>query len=626
MRYVCWALLSCLAFVSASSQSAARKAAAGSLSGTDPATLHVSTTAVVVDVVVSDKDHWPIHGLTAADFTVIEDKSPQAIASFEEHIAQKSAVASPRLPPGIFTNFTPSPLNSAVNVLLIDTLNTPLQDQSYLRAQLLKYVNDPRPANSVAIFGLSTKLRMLQGFSSDPEVLRKVVNRQFGKASPILQDQLGGAGVSDSITDIMSAPAGSLMPADVVAAMQTLEDINQSFTLQLRAHYTLDAMNLLGRWLAGIPGRKNVIWFSGSFPIDILPDGSTGANDHFALVADSETEYRQTVDLLARSQVSVYPIDARGIQISPTMSAASSGARYANRPSKGPTAFDRDELKFFETSAAEHSTMGRMAEDTGGKAFYNTNDLTGAVNSAIEDGSNYYTLTYISNQRQTDGDFRKIQFKLDRPGSSLAYRHGYYTDAPGERAFSPPTSSDPSHAAAVEQPTPNTLQRAMVHGVPGSSQILYKLRIAPAAAGSEDKPVPGNALTPGKSKGPYRRYVIDYAADPHDVLFTRTADGGYRGVLQFITLVYTADGDLINAISNTVDATLPEARFKAVTQTGIAFRQEISVPVKGDYSLRVGLYDKRADRIGTTEIPIATVKNLSPLPPPAASENPDNSR
>ncbi len=87
----------------------------------------------------------------------------------------------------------------------------------------------------------------------------------------------------------------------------------ESFQPQLRARYTLDAHNLLARDLSNLPGRKNLIWFSGSFPISILPDPSL--KDPFAVMASSEDEFKETVDLLVLSQVAVYPIDARGLMV-----------------------------------------------------------------------------------------------------------------------------------------------------------------------------------------------------------------------------------------------------------------------------------------------------------------------
>jgi len=599
-------------------------------------TLHATATNVVVDVVVMDKDHHPVHGLKKTDFLVAEDKKPQTITSFQEHVGQAHVLKLPKMPPGVFTNFTVAP-NSAVNVLLIDFLNTPLTDQSYLRQQLLKYINGPRSANSIAVFGLSTQLRMLQGFSSDPDILKAVINKQFGKASPLLADQLGGGGVQDSISDVMSEPAQSLMPADVVAAMQTLEDLNKELTLEIRAKYTLNAMNQLARYLASIPGRKNLIWFSGSFPINMLPAATaTGASDRFASVGDTEPEYKETSALLSKAQVAVYPIDARGMQTSPVFTAAADGSRYA--PSRGGVRnVNKDEQNFFSDQASEHGTMQRMAEDTGGRAFVNTNDLAGAIAQATDDGSNYYTLSYSPTNSKQDGEFRKIEVKLEESGYSLAYRRGYFTDnaknaaasllggsAPGGgqptgssgRGRSGSTMSTTSDIPARVAAAPTSAQKAMVHGVPPSTQILYKVLIQPASAGTEDKPAAQNVVNkPGfaPARPPYRRYVVQFAVSPLDLTFTTLKDGTHETNLNFVSIVYQTDGLLVTTRTDDIKARFTPAEFERLMHGGLPYTQEISVPEKGDYYIRTGIYDAASNRLGSLETSVTPLKGLPPV-------------
>ncbi len=581
-------------------------------------TIRTQAKLVIVDVVVTDKNHRPAHGLTKDSFTVTEGGKPQTINSFQEHKGLTATEAAkfeaiPKLPPGVFTNYTPTPINSAVNILLLDTLNTPLQDQQFVRQQLMKYLNSAHPGTSVAVFGLSTRLVMLQGFTSNPEVLKAVVNKQMGKGSVLLDDVVGGGGMAMTADDENQA-MGGLLPADVVANMQTVMDIQTSFQLTLRAKYTLDAMNVLARYLAAIPGRKNLLWFSGSFPLDIMPDTENGASDPFAAVADSEQEYRETTNLLARSQVAVYPIDARGLMVSPVMSAASSGSQYA----RNPGAMGRDLRKFSTDNANEHFTMQRMADDTGGKAYYNTNGLTEAVEKAIDDGSNYYTLTYSPTDNRWKGDYRKIDIKLSQPGYQLAYRHGYYADDPNSVTSPVSNAAAPNLASGVAEPArdPGLIMKAMAHGVPSSSQILYKVRILPTSAGTEDTLAPGNGAPttgPNVPKPPFRRFSIDYTALPADLTFGVTPDGVRHLRMEFIALVYNPDGVLINHTSRAITANLTPEGLAQIRHTGFPFHQEISVPVKGEYSIRVGVHDLVSNKIGCSEVGLAGLMKLPPV-------------
>ena len=572
-------------------------------------TLHAGTQLVIVDVVVTDSHQEPIHNLKASDFTLLEKNVPQQIKNFEEHKALPPAEAArlspmPVMPPGIFTNYSPAPHNGVLNVLLLDTLNTPMRDQAYVRDQLRKYLKNAGPTDRIAIFGLTSRLILLQGFTSDPALLKAAIEQKNPRASPLLDDAVGGGG-TEPVSDTLSSIDNSPEMAELIANLQQFEAQEQSFQLQLRAKYTLDALNQIARGLIGIPGRKNLIWFSGSFPINILPDGDL--QNPFAVVASSEAEFRETTNMLTASQVAVYPIDARGLMVSPSLNAANSGSKYAGNP----TTFGKDQSKFFQQTADEHSTMLQMAEQTGGRAFINTNDLTQAVAKSIEAGSNFYTLAYSPTDTNWNGSFRKIQVKLEQQGYTLAYRRGYYADNPN----TPPKKGAVTATTPANAPPPlDPMRAAMMHGGPDPTQILIKVRVLPATSAPEDQLATHNALNPDlKTKGPYRRYDIDYAADAHDVLFTRSPEDSYQGALRFLVYLYDQDGNLVNLVDDKTHANLTAAAYSDLLRHGIPWHQEISVPVKGSFYLRIGLHDLTGDRVAAVEVPIASVKNLPSL-------------
>jgi VWFA-related protein len=568
-------------------------------------TLKAHTQLVIVDVVVTDSHQNPVHNLKAADFTLLENKEPQQIRNFEEHTALSDTKPQPipPMPPGTFTNWTPTPPNSAVNILLLDTLNTPIQDQSFVHDQLKQYLKSSKPSARIAIFGLTTHLNLLQGFTSDPELLKTAINQKNSQVSPLLNDPVGGGGGLQPLSDTVSSFGSAPDIADILANLKQFDAEQQSFQFQLRARYTLDALNQLARYLAGIPGRKNLIWFSGSFPINILPDGDL--QDPFAAAAGFEDEFRETTNLLTLNQVAVYPVDARGLMVSPTFSAANSGSQYG----RDRTAASKEEAKFFQQTAAEHATMLKMAEQTGGKAFINTNGLSQAAATAIDAGSNYYTLAYSPTNTKWNGSFRKIQISLQQQGYSLSYRRGYYADDPngptkhvGATSTTPATKPvDPMHAA-------------MMRGGPDPTQIILKVRVLPASTVPEDKPADGNVLNPHLNiQGPYRRYDIDYAADSRAAI-TQTSDGVYHLDVRFLAYVYDQDGNLINFADNNAHANLSAETYAGLLQHGLPYHQEISVPVKGQYYLRIGIHDLTGNRVGALEVPVASVKDLAPLP------------
>ena len=587
------------------------------------ATIHSSAQLVIVDVVVTDKNQKPVHGLKASDFTLTEENTPQVLKHFEEHSALTPADATkfpsmPKMPPGIFTNFTPEPVNGAVNLLLLDALNTPLKDQMFVRQQLLAYLNAAPPGTRIAIFGLTTRLTILQSFTSDPALLKAVASGSVGKNSPLLQDSVGGGGIQNSMADDME-DAGA--DATAVDNLRQFDAQMQSFQLQLRAKYTLDAMSQLARYLSSIPGRKNLIWFSGSFPISILPDTTGNFSDPFAAVADSEEEFRETVNLLARSQVAVYPIDARGLFNSQVFDASTS-RNYASS-SRGTARMTQDLNKFSTDTASEHATMSEMADATGGHAFYNTNGLAQAVATAISNGSNFYTLTYTPANPGRDGKFRKIKVQLAREGVNLSYRHGYYADDPDKGPpiiNSQPSKSDITDSAvtAAAQDTLQNMRVAMMRGSPTPTEILMKVAVYPtgSATQTEDNPASGNILSE-KTRGPFRRYSVSYAISPNDITFLRTPDGKVHADFELVIFVFNPDGLLVNRLSSDlhIASTLDDIR-KNVAQ-GIQFRQEISAPARGEYFLRIVVHDFHRDHLGAVEIATSEVRNLTPITAPA---------
>ena len=583
-------------------------------------TIKTNARLVVLDVVVKDGRGHPVHGLKASDFTVLEQNAPQTIGHFEEHAALVAADAMrlpkmPEMPPGIFTNYSPAPANGAVNVLLLDTLNTPLTDQMFVKQQLAAFLKTVQPGTRIAIFGLNQRLVMLQGFTSDPEVLKTVLAKNKGKGSPLLDDPTGGGGIQNSMADTME---DNDVDPEIVANVRQFEAITQSFQLQVRVKYTLDAMNQLARYLSIIPGRKNLIWFSGSFPVNVMPDTSGTMPDPFAAVASEEDEFRETVTMLASAQVAVYPVDARGLFNSPVFSVTTT-RNYGG--SRGTARMQQGQNKFFTQTAQEQGTMRDMAAATGGHAFVNTNGLAAAVASAIEEGSNFYTVSYVPTNGAQDGKLRKLKVHVDVPGVSLAYRQGYYADLPGK----PETIAarvDAAAATGTGLGARDALHLAMMRGTPTPTEIMMKVGVVPMtpAGQTEEKVADGNRVV-GKMTAPYRWYSVNYAVNPSDLNFLRTPDGTVHGDVDLIVLVYTAEGELINGVQGEVHIAAPLEDVRKAAAHGFVWHEEISTPAKGEYFLRIGVRDEHKDKYGAVEVATSQVRNVVPAqapPTPAA--------
>jgi hypothetical protein len=154
------------------------------------------------------------------------------------------------------------------------------------------------------------------------------------------------------------------------------------------------------------------------------------------------------------------------------------------------------------------------------------------------------------------------------------------------------------------------MRAAMLFGATAPTQIIMKVRVLPISTGPEGSLADGNVPDP-KTRGPYRRYSVDYAADARHVQFVPTPNGTFKATCEFAVLVYDDQGALVNSLSRTAVADVDEQHKTVMMKTGMHMHQEISVPMKGHYWLRVGIHDRTGDRIGAVELNLDNVHPAS---------------
>lgn len=369
-----------------------------------------------------------------------------------------------------------------------------------------------------------------------------------------------------------------------------------------RIKLTLEALQELAHYLAAIPGRKNVAWFSGAFPIAIFPDSSLP--DRFGTQRNDQEEVRKTDALLASAQVAIYPIAAEGIATD------SAGAGADSRLTQQQIA---NPQQAGQQRNANHAAMDLIARDTGGVALYGTNSLNDALDHVVSHGSNFYTLTYTSTNPATDGQFRKIQVQLaNLPGYRLAYRRGYYADKAN--------TVQATAAKPVADPAPDPLSAFMRSGLPGSTQIPFTLRVergtavpraGPALTTRKQVGNPGQGGDNANLKAALTRYKVDLMIAARGLLWNLAPDGNHHVSLETALVVYNHQGKPVNWMLRQINLNLDAARYAIVQANGVNFYLEIDSPDDG-VTLRGGVYDLNANLAGTLEIPLSSV--VSPAP------------
>jgi len=565
------------------------------------ATIRVNTRLVQFDVVVTDNQGRPVKDLTAADFTVLQDGQPQTVRAFEMHSpaavdktggseAGAAKLASATLPPNSYTNVpTKAPQNSWT-IILFDLLNTAVPDQAYARNQLLQLLKAVPRGEPVALFVLTRNLEMLQGFTQDPGELLRQAEMLDPSQSQLLTTMVERERTISSITSTAEmataapqSPGGaggidtsSFVAAQVARLSQGYND-HEAFLTTDRVVFTLEAMRGIARAVSGYPGRKNLVWLSGSFPVQIEPDPAS--TDPFRNERGFENQIRTTSSLLATSRVAVYPVDVRGLQskgidISVETAANQTMRNAAPDGAGGIVATSPSTLGATITAESvslsnDRTTMKTIAEQTGGEAFVNTNDLKRVINRSLDDGSTYYTLAYTPPKEDAGGGYHRVVVKIASKNLKLAYRRGYYSIAQ-------PAASGVEGTAA--------LRTALQPGMPPATSMLLTASIGLPDATRKD-------------------VKIDYVIDSNGVDFADAPDNKKRAQLDCMVIAFDSSGKEVAHASDTLDATVPLNAYAAIQKYGLPAHQVISLP-PGRYNLRFGVMDRTTQQIGTVDAPL----------------------
>ncbi len=466
-------------------------------SGQSGYVLKVTTRLVTLDVIATDSHGNPVRDLKPEDLQIFEDrKTPQKIEHFEYFEKMKGAAASGdsasafHKPGNVISNQLPlDQLKVPPTILLVDSLNTTAPNQLQGRAHMIQLLRTLPPDTPIAIFALGSSLRILQDFTSDPALLRAALDRSLSGTTAQMDPALDTKSASNYIQDATAGSGANQGLTAQIGEVQNFEKEEYSQTLDLRAKETLGAMAQIAQFLSGIPGRKTLVWLSESFPLSIAPDPDTG-NNPFGGIRDYSEQVRLVANSLTDAQVAVYPMDVRGLQAQQSLSASQSISQPQSRTA-GNSAAGRLHVEGVDLQQSQ-DTMDALAQDTGGKACKNSNDLAGCVMTALKDSSSYYEMSFYPQGVNWDGRFHKILVKTTRPGLKLSYRRGYYALDASALAKKQPVEEHLRQACADQLPSttiPLTVQRvtASANGGEGASPergLQYLLLISAAGLGS----------------------------------------------------------------------------------------------------------------------------------------------
>jgi VWFA-related protein len=499
---------------------------------------------VVVDVVVTNPEGEPVPGLASKDFSVSEDGDAQKILSFSAHEHDTWQQTLPAgLPANTFINLPREKEQGPLYVLLYDLANCDMDTQLFARQQLVKFINQKPEGTRFAFVALSDGPHLIQGFTADKQLLAAALDIN-GKTPH--------------------------MPMVFLYANNYIDD---------RSSY-LSVMHDVADYLEGVPGRKNLIWVSSSFPFALFPPQRP----------DLVEATRRELTALADSQISIYPVSVNGI-----------------------AGVDK-----------QTTVLDEIAWETGGQAFYNSNDVAGQLDKATSDGATYYTLSYSSTNKNYDGKLRHIEVKLGRSGYQLSYRRQYYADVDG------PTGGQSSGQLLLKQASlkdglgksttapADTLYTFVRHGMPMSHEILFSAhpqvvgvpKLATpeqmAQLSSEASYFRSRKKHPGPKSippVPLQSYAIAYAVPVLQFGHVADSDAGPH-TLEFAAAAYDQEGHLLNGsiVHATTQADGKSRYYRAL--------QSFVVPTSAAW-ISLAVRDVDTGRIGNLEFALP----LSPEAP-----------
>ncbi len=395
-------------------------------------TFRSATRLVEVTVTVVDKKGNAVTGLGAADFVVLDEGKARPVALFSFDGPRVGAVRRPPeapLPAGTFTN-RPVLAESAprnVTALVLDHINTtPLQGVT-ARAQAMRYLRTLAPQTVTAVYLLADQLYILHDFTDDAAALR--ARLETAKLRPPT------AWETDERREIVEAETfvkmfpeqDRLLAIELMVQKMRADAIADAAVRRDRRERSLAQIEALGAHLAGIPGRKSLVWIGGGFSMaavttsagKVTPQGHVGTPE---LLETSEKEVRQVSRRLAQQGVVLYIVDAHYVE-------APSDTRPESRQTVPQTGRGNFELLMATraTSSDTRSAMQMMASVTGGRYFY-PNDVTSGVEQVLGDLQGSYTLGFYVPEKPDD-KWHKLKVQVKRSGLTLRFREGYFADS-----------------------------------------------------------------------------------------------------------------------------------------------------------------------------------------------------
>ena len=544
----------------------------------DDEVVRVTTNLVQVDVTVTDRDGRQVRDLRPEEFEVFEDGRPQALTNFSYIGLDANAAASqpsggavkPRdknalpVPP---VRLRPEQVRRAF-ALVVDDFGMDFTSMYFARQALKKFVDEQmQPGDLVAILRTTAGIGALQQFTSDKRQLYAAIDRirwrpRYGKGPSF---SFGGEEqslpIDGSRPQVESSPLGD--------SLNEMEDFRE----EMFKVGTLAALEYITRGLKELPGRKAVILMTSDLPMGNA--NRTSARTMSAL--------DRLIELANRSSIVYYTIDPRGLETL-NFTAADPGGKPWDTGAR---------LSAMRAGSTDSQAgMRYLAEQTGGRALVNNNDINGGIKRAIEDLNGYYLLAYRPDASTFDPKtgqrrFHTLTVKVKRPGMMVRTRAGFLGVA------------DEQLLTAPKLATTRTGQ-------------LIKALSSPFTSGDIEVRLT-SLFANNASRGSYIRSLL--RIDATALKFKETTDGWHEAVVDIMAVTFNASGAVVEEANRTVTVRAQGRTYDRLLRDGLIYVLNVPVTRPGGYQLRLAVRDATTLLTGSAnqfiEVPDLKKKRLA---------------
>lgn len=368
-----------------------------------PFVMKVQSDIVLTNIVVRDKKTGEVvKGLKASDFTILENGKPQTIASFDYQNVDEAAVLKEQttvvgkatVADMLNNNFAADASalrDHRLIVMFFDLSSMQPEDIDRAVEAAKDYVNKKmQPADLVSLVSLDTGLKVDQDFTADKDALLRGVGGYNGTQ---------GTGFANGTTGSSEGTADD-------ASSYTADDTEYN---SLNTDRELFAIRDIARALGRVDQRKSLLYFSGGLTRNGI---------------ENQASMRAATNEAVKANMAIYSVDSRGLEALPPVGNASTGSLRGTAAYSGASMQNNLSANF-----ASQETLGTLSSDTGGKAFFDSNDFAPAFQQIQHDTEAYYIVGFHSTNTAKDGSFRHLTVKLNRNDVKLDYRPGYYAPA-----------------------------------------------------------------------------------------------------------------------------------------------------------------------------------------------------